>query len=171
MGVPILGGFDAAAALWADGAFDALISTVVRDVRDRAEIFQRFTALGIPFTNVIDPDVRIGADVRLGKGNLIIYGGYLATAVTLGDDNFLAAGTFIEHHSEIGSHCTFGPRSSLSGKVKVGDLCKFGTQVAVEPQVEIGAQSLIASGVVLTTHVPPRSIVKSTSNVVIRNAK
>lgn len=161
MGVPILGGFDAAEALWRAGAFDALISTVVRDVNDRADIFERFCALGIPFTNVIDPDVRVGLEVSLGRGNLIIYGGYLATGVTLGDNNFLAAGTYIEHHSRVGSHCTFGPRCALSGKVMVGDRVKFGTQVAVEPQIDIGAGALIASGVVLTTHVPANTLVKS----------
>lgn len=169
MNVPILGDFEVAARLWDEGAFDTIISTVVRDVNDRAQIFERFTAMGIPFTNVIDPDVRIGADVTIGTGNLIIYGGYLATAVTLGDNNFLAAGTCIEHHSKIGSHCTFGPRTSLSGKVVVADRVKFGTNVAVEPQVEIGTRALIASGVVLTSHVPAGAVVKSAATAIIRS--
>lgn len=163
MGVPILGGFDQVEALWRDGRFDALISTVVRDVADRAAIFERFTAMGIPFTNVIDPDVRIGREVHLGSGNLVIYGGYLATGVHLGDNNFLAAGTFIEHHSRVGSHCTFGPRCALSGKVIVGDRVKFGMQVAVEPQIEIGAGARVASGVVLTGPVPAHALVKSSA--------
>lgn len=171
MGVPILGGFDAALAYWQAGAFDTLISTVVRDVNDRAAIFERFTGHGIPFTNVIDPAVRIGLETQLGSGNLIVYGGYLATGVSLGDNNFLAAGTYIEHHSRIGSHCTFGPRTSLSGAVKVGDRAKFGTQVAVEPQLEIGEQAVIASGVVVTAHVPAKTLVKSSTNPVYRHGK
>jgi sugar O-acyltransferase (sialic acid O-acetyltransferase NeuD family) len=170
-GVPILGGFDLALPLWREGKFDAIISTVVRDVNDRAAIFSKFTELGIQFTNIIDPSVRIGRDVSLGRGNLIIYGGYIATGAKLGNNNFLAAGTYIEHHSVVGNHCTFGPRTSLSGGVLVGDRVKFGTQVAVEPQLEIGAESLIASGVVLTSHVPPRTIVKNSTTPVFRHVR
>ncbi|MEN3372854.1 biotin/lipoyl-containing protein [Dechloromonas sp. ZS-1] len=171
MGIPILGGFELVDALWRDGAFDAVISTIVRDVFDRAKIYNRFIKMGIPFTNVIDPEARIGRDVILGKGNLIIYGAYLATGVKIGNNNFLAAGTFIEHHSEIGNHCTFGPRTSLAGAVSVGDHVKFGMQVAIEPQLKIGSESVIASGVVVTSHVPARTLVKSTTNAVFRTVK
>lgn len=171
MGIPILGGFELVEALWQDGAFDALISTVVRDVFDRAAIYERFTKMGIPFTNVIDPEARIGRETIIGKGNLIIYGGYLATGVKIGNNNFLAAGTLIEHHSEIGNHCTFGPRTSLAGAVSVGDHVKLGMQVAIEPQLKIGSESVIASGLVVTSHVPARTLVKSTTNAVFRHVK
>jgi sugar O-acyltransferase (sialic acid O-acetyltransferase NeuD family) len=171
MGIPVLGQFGLIDSLWRDSAFDVLISTVVRDVGDRASIFERYTNMGIPFANIIDPDVRIGREVKLGTGNLIIYGSYLAASVKLGDNNFLAAGTSIEHHSTVGSHCTFGPRTSLSGKVSVGDKVKFGTQVAVEPNISIGAGSIIASGVILTSHIVERSIVKSTTSPAIRLLK
>lgn len=171
MGVPILGGFDLAISLWQEKKFDALISTVVRDIADRASIFEHFTKLGIPFTNIIAPSASIRSETLFGTGNLVVHGSYIATGVTLGDNNFLAAGTFIEHHSTIGSHCTFGPRTSLSGKVKVADRVKFGTHVAVEPFVEIGTESVIASGVVLTSHVPAHSIVKNAASPIVRNVK
>jgi sugar O-acyltransferase (sialic acid O-acetyltransferase NeuD family) len=170
-GIPILGGFELAEALWRQGTFDALISTVVRDVFERSAIYERFMKIGIPFTNVIDPETRIGNEVILGKGNLIIYGSYLATSVKLGNNNFLAAGTFIEHHSEVGNHCTFGPRTSLAGGVLVGNHVKFGMQVAIEPQIEIGSESVIASGIVITSNVPTKTIVKSTSNAILRQFK
>lgn len=168
MGIPVLGQFNLIESLWRDNAFDVLISTVVRDVKDRAAIFECYTNMGIPFANIIDPEVRIGREVQLGSGNLIIYGSYLAANVKLGDNNFLAAGTSIEHHSTVGSHCTFGPRVSLSGKVSVGDKVKFGTQVGVEPNISIGAESIIASGVILTSHIAERSIVKSAANQSVR---
>lgn len=171
MGVPILGGFDLVTSLWQEQRFDALISTVVRDTADRASIFERFRKLGIPFTNIVAPGASIRTETCWGVGNLIVHGCYVATGVVLGDNNFLAAGTFIEHHSRIGSHCTFGPRTALSGQVKVADRVKFGMQVAVEPFVEIGTESVIASGVVLTTHVPAHSIVKSATNPVIRHVE
>jgi sugar O-acyltransferase (sialic acid O-acetyltransferase NeuD family) len=171
MGVPILGGFELAETLWRDGVFDAVISTIVRDVFDRAATYNMFSRLGIPFTNVIDPEVRIGRDALIGKGNLIIYGCYLAAYVKIGNNNFLAAGTFIEHHSEVGSHCAFGPRTSLAGGVSVGDCVKLGMQVAIEPELQIGSESVIASGVAVTSHVPALTLVKSTTNAIFRDIK
>ncbi|MBK1694454.1 hypothetical protein CKO09_06830 [Chromatium weissei] len=171
MGVPVIGGFDLAIQLWQEKKFDTLISTVVKDIADRVSIFERFTQIGIPFTNIIAANANVRRDCRMGTGNLIVHGSYIATGVTLGNNNFLAAGTYIEHHSIIGSHCTFGPRTSLSGRVKVADRVKFGTHVAVEPFIEIGTESVIASGVVLTSHIPSYSIVKNASNSVIRHAR
>jgi sugar O-acyltransferase (sialic acid O-acetyltransferase NeuD family) len=171
MGVPVLGGFDLAIQLWQEKKFDALISTVVKDIADRVSIFERFTQVGIPFTNVIAANANIRRECRMGTGNLIVHGSYIATGVTLGNNNFLAAGTYIEHHSIIGNHCTFGPRTSLSGRVKVADRVKFGTHVAVEPFIEIGTESVIASGVVLTSHIPPYSIVKNAATPVIRHVR
>jgi sugar O-acyltransferase (sialic acid O-acetyltransferase NeuD family) len=161
MNVPILGDFDKAEELWKKGTFDRLISTVVRDVKDRKQIFLRFQALGIPFTNVIDPSVSLRLGVQLGTGNLIIHGGYFATGVTIGDNNFFAAGTFIEHHSTVGSHTTMGPRCTLSGKVEVGDEVKMGMCVGVEPWVKIGDRAIIASGQQLTANVSSDQRVKS----------
>jgi sugar O-acyltransferase (sialic acid O-acetyltransferase NeuD family) len=171
MGVPVIGNFDLAIKLWHEKKFDALISTVVKDIADRAAIFERFTQIGIPFTNVIASTANVRKKCQLGTGNLVVHGSYIATGVILGNNNFLAAGTYIEHHSIVGNHCTFGPRTSLSGRVKVADRVKFGTHVAVEPFIEIGTESVIASGVVLTCHVPPYSIVKNTANSVIRHVR
>lgn len=162
-GVPILGGFELVEDLWKRRSFDTLISTIVKSVNDRFDIFEKFTSMGIPFANIIDPDVRVGQDVQLGMGNIIVFGGYIAVGAHLGNNNFFAAGCNIEHHSIIGDHCTFGPRTTLSGRVTVGSRVKFGMNVSVEPFVEVGSESIIASGITLTTHVPEKSIVKNKS--------
>jgi acetyltransferase-like isoleucine patch superfamily enzyme len=67
----------------------------------------------------------------------------------------------VEHHSTIGSHCAIGPRCTTSGRVQIGDRVRFGMQVAVEPYLKIGNDSVVASGIALTSHVPERTIVKS----------
>ena len=81
--------------------------------------------------------------------------------MTIGDNNFFASHCCVEHHSRIGSHCAFGPRTTTSGGVTIGDRVKTGMAVAIEPYVTIGGNSLIASGCVITTDVPPDSIVKA----------
>jgi sugar O-acyltransferase (sialic acid O-acetyltransferase NeuD family) len=168
MGVKVLGSIDLIEELWAAGKFDAVISTIVKDNDERKEIFETLISKGIPFTNIIDITANIRSNVKMGKGNLIVSGCYLAPSVTIGNNNFLAAYTAIEHHSLVGSHCTFGPRFTASGKVSIGDSCKFGTGIFVEPFVKIGNNTTIASGAIVTGHIPENSIVKTESRLHIK---
>lgn len=168
MGVLVLGGFNLIDELWALGKFDTVISTIVKDNMERQDIFETTIKKGIPFTNIVDTTANIRLNVKMGKGNLIVSGCYLAPSVTIGDNNFLAAHTLIEHHSIVGSHCTFGPRFTASGEVKIGDRCKFGTGVFIEPWVNIGHDAIVASGAILTGNVPANSIVKVENQIHIK---
>lgn len=168
MGVTCLGGFELTEELWKNNIFDALISTVVRDAVERGMVYDSFCNIGIPFTNVIDHDVRLGVENSIGSGNLITYGSYLATHSKIGNNNFLAAGVVVEHHCVIGDHCTFGPRTTLAGSVIVGDYVKTGMLVGIEPEVKIGNGSVIASGVVVTSNVFSNTTLKTSVSILRR---
>ncbi len=168
MGVEVLGSFPLIEKLWAERAFDAAIVVVTGAVDERMKLFESLVRMGIKAANVVDPSVAIRANVKMGTGNLIMPACFLSTCVTIGDNNFLAAGTMIEHHSVIGSHCTFGPRCALSGAVRVGSRVKFGMGVLVEPYLSLGDDSLVASGVVVTQSVPEKSTLKAHRSYVVR---
>jgi sugar O-acyltransferase (sialic acid O-acetyltransferase NeuD family) len=166
--VPILGGLDLVEELWRAEQFDSVIILFTKDIVERAAAFEALAAKGIPFANVIDPTAVVRAGVRMGRGNLVMGNVYFSTAVEVGDNNFFASHVVIEHHSRIGNHCTFGPRTTLSGAVQIGDRVKTGMAVAIEPYVTIAARSVIASGCVVTNHVPEDSLVKSERGHVVR---
>ncbi len=159
-GVPILGPNAMVKELWDQHFFDAAIIVVTAQIDQRKELFENLVSLKIPTTNVIDPSVEIRANVQMGTGNLIMANGFIAACVALGDNNFMASHVCIEHHSTVGSHCTFGPRTATSGAVVIGNEVKFGMGVLVEPYLQIGDGSLIPSGCVLTQSVPSNSVVK-----------
>jgi sugar O-acyltransferase (sialic acid O-acetyltransferase NeuD family) len=161
MGVPILGPLDMIEELWEKQEFDACVILFTDDVGEREANFQRLRGRGIKFTNVIDPSVALRSYVRMGVGNVIMGNCFFALGVTLGDNNFFASHTVVEHHSTVGSHCAIGPRCTTSGRVQIGDRVRFGMHVAVEPYLKIGSDSVVASGITLTSHVPERSIVKA----------
>ncbi len=169
MGVPILGPNSMAAELWEKGVFDAAIICITGNIADRTAIFENMRGKGIRFANVIDPSTVVKSYVSMGEGNLIMGNGYLAPSCVLGDNNFLASHTCIEHHTKVGSHCTFGPRSTTSGAVTIGDRVKFGMGVLVEPYLTIGDNCLIPSGCVLTNNLPPNSVVKMQFSQTIKN--
>lgn len=160
LGVPVLGANAKVRELWAERRFDAAIIVVTANVAQREALFRELVEWGIPTTNVIDPSVELRANVQLGTGNLIMANGFLAACVSLGDNNFLASHVVIEHHSKVGSHCTFGPRTTTSGAVTIGDRVKFGMGVLVEPYLAIGDDALLPSGCVITAPVPAQTVVK-----------
>jgi len=168
IGVPVLGNFDLIEELWEAKKFDGAVILFTDDLDQRAALFESLSAAGIAFSNIIDPSVQVRSYVRMGRGNVIMGNGFLAAGVTLGDNNFFASQNVIEHHSVIGSHCAFGPRCTLSGRVQMGDRVRLGMHVAVEPYLRIGSRAIIASGTVVTSHVPEDVVVKSSVSPIHR---
>ena len=168
MGVKVLGTASLAPKLLRDGLFDAAVIAFSNDLQARARLFLELTGQGVPFTNVIDPSVKIHSNVAMGKGNVVIANCRFGACAIVGDNNFLSAFVNVEHHNVLGSHCTFGPGVMTSSRVIIGDRCRFGTGVFIEPGVKIGPESIIASGSIITSEVPARSIVKARVETVIR---
>jgi sugar O-acyltransferase (sialic acid O-acetyltransferase NeuD family) len=167
-GVPVLGALDRIDSLWAEGFFDGAIILFTQDVVERARVFLALKAKGIRFANIIDPTVEVRGGTTFGEGNLIMARAFFSTAVTVGDNNFFASHCCVEHHSRIGSHCAFGPRTTTSGAVTIGDRVKTGMAVSVEPYISIGSDSLIASGCVITGDIPAGSVLKTQQGYVVR---
>ncbi len=161
MGVPIVGGMAKIADLWANHTFDAAIIAISSNLAVRERLFTQWRDFGIPFTNVIAPNVILHSNVSLGSGNLIMANARLGACTSIGDNNFLSAYVNIEHHNKLGSHCTFGPMVSTSGRVSIGDRVIFGAGIFIEPHLTIGSDSTIASGSIIRGNVPAGVIVKT----------
>jgi sugar O-acyltransferase (sialic acid O-acetyltransferase NeuD family) len=163
LGVPVLGTFEEIQNLFDQKLFDAA-ALAVGLLPARQNIFLELTKKGIPFTNIIDPSAIIGVNASMGTGNIIMAFCRLGPDLLIGDNNFLSAYVNIEHHNQMGSHCTFGPNVMMSGGVQIGNSVRFGTGIAIEPRLTIGDNATIASGVTLTTSVPANTLVKGKTN-------
>ncbi len=162
-GVPILGAIDLARAadMHAAGQFDAAVISISTSIPARARIFEQWKGRGIPFANVIHPSCVIGINAAWGEGNVVMALCHFGACATVGDNNFLSAYCSIEHHCVLGSHCSFGPAVVTSSRVRIGDRVRFGTGIHIEPGIQIGEDSVIASGLAITQHIPPRSLLKA----------
>ena len=160
MGFKILGAISKVHELWKAKAFDALVISFSNALKARAALYEELTAVGIPFTNVIDPSVQIHSNVHLGTGNVIIANCRVGACAKVGNNNFFSAYVNLEHHNLLGNHCTFGPGVFTSSRVQIDDLVKFGTGVFIEPGITIGAESIILSGSILIKNVPEKTLVR-----------
>ena len=169
-GVPILGAIDLARAadMHAAGQFDAAVISISTSIPARARIFEQWKSRGIPFANVVHPSSVVGINVAWGEGNVIMAFCHFGACATVGDNNFLSAYCSIEHHCTLGSHCSFGPAVVTSSRVRIGDRVRFGTGIHIEPGIQIGEDAVIASGLAITQHIPPRSLLKAHLSYSIR---
>lgn len=160
-GVPIVGGSDRLAKLFADAAFDAVIVAISTSVPARRRLREACEAAGVPMANAIDSTAKIATDVELGQGNVICAFCHLGTGVRMGDNNFLSAYNSFDHHTRLGSDISTGPSCVSSGTVVVGDQVRLGTGIFIEPHVELGDRVQVASGSVIVRSVPADHIVKT----------
>ena len=70
-----------------------------------------------------------------------------------GDNNVLSDYVNIDHHSRLGSHCTFGPSVCTSGEVFIGD------------------HAIIGSGAVIVGDSPANALVRPRINYPIIGGK
>ncbi|WP_433057150.1 biotin/lipoyl-containing protein [Dactylosporangium sp. CS-033363] len=160
-GVPVIGGTDRLAELFAAGAYEAAIIAIGTSVDVRARFRKICAEAGIPLANAIDPTAKIATDVEIGQGNIICAFCHLGTGVRMGDNNFLSAYNSFDHHSVVGSDNATGPSCVASGKVTLRDRIRLGTGIFLEPGVELGDGVQVASGSVIVTSVPANHAVKT----------
>ena len=119
----------------------------------RKTIFEALKKEGVRLVNLIDPSVRIGNNVSIGEGNIILDKAGQVLMRKLEIIISISSYANIEHHCILGNHCTFGPGVLTSGGVTIGDSVKFGTGIFIEPSVEIGEGAMTASGITVTKSV------------------
>jgi sugar O-acyltransferase (sialic acid O-acetyltransferase NeuD family) len=172
-GVPVTGGIDMdrIAEMYEHDEFDAAVISISTIIKLRAELFEKLKARGIPVANIIHPSVVKGMNVKMGEGNVIMAFTHLGACASLGDNNFISAYCSIEHHNEMGNHCSFGPGVVTSSRVVFGDQVRCGTGIFIEPKINIGAKAVIGSGCIIWQNVPEGAVLKSKLNFVERSRK
>jgi len=170
LGFEVLGPISRIRELWKTRSFDGAVISFSKNIEIRSKIYEELSAQGIPFANIVDPSVHIGANVRMGSGNVILTNGAIGACALIGNNNFVSTFANIEHHCRLGDGCSFGPGVMLSGEVEIGNQVKFGTGIFIEPKVRIGDRAVIASGSVLTCDVADNAVVKKRVDLKIEQA-
>lgn len=119
---------------------------------------------------VVEDQVRIGYDCRIGAGSRLMYAAYVCDRVEIGPDARIAG--FVCDGSRIGARSTVmgsltheytRPHERWFGTVEadpvVEEDCVVGYGAVVAGGVRIGPQSYVAAGAVVTRDVPPQHVV------------
>jgi sugar O-acyltransferase (sialic acid O-acetyltransferase NeuD family) len=126
---------------------------------NRAEVFERFAALGYEFVRVIHPTAVIARSAQLGQGAQVMAGAVIQPAVRLGKNVLVNTRASVDHDCVIGDHVHIAPGAILSGGVIVGTGAHIGAGAVILQGRTVGAGAVVGAGAAVHRDVPAGAIV------------
>lgn len=128
----------------------------------RKNLFDRFSAQGYLFINVIHPRAVIGREVRFGAGVQVFAGAVVQAGVQLGDNCIINTRASVDHDCQIGNHVHVAPGAVLCGNVTVGMGAHIGAGATLVQNTSVLPGVLVRAGSVVTlSNVSPYSDTKT----------
>lgn len=131
----------------------------IADPKVRLQYCEALVRRGARFANIIHPSVTLGSNCRLGIGCVIGPRSMLDCDVTLGDHVLLYHWCGIGHDTLVGDGCLLSPRMTIVGGCSLGRGVSIGTNATVNENITIGDHAFVASGSVVTRHLPENAVV------------
>ena len=144
--VPVVGSTDDLLRKWNDSEFDVAVVAIGGDLAERKRLFEYLQINNIPLINIIDSSVKLGLNVKIGEGNVILNNSYLGNDVRLGNNNYILNQCSIQHDTIIEDHNYLATNVTIGAKVKIGRLNRFGIKSVVETRAIVEDEQNLKSG-------------------------
>jgi acetyltransferase EpsM len=162
LGVPVLGGSDALAEVYAGGIHAAVNAVgAVANVPFREEIFERLAQAGFSFPTLVHPTAFVEPSARLADGVQLFPHSYAGSDAEIGFGVILNVGVMVCHDCKIGRACNISPGAMLAGVVTVGARVLIGMGATLNIGVQIGDGARVGNGATVKKDVPPGAIVRA----------
>jgi len=125
----------------------------------RRQVYERFTARGYKFMQVLSRDAVISAAAMLEDSCHVITGAIIHPGAVIGRDAIINTGARVDHDCRIGAHSHIAPGAILCGNVTVGAECHIGAGAVVTQNITIGPGALVGAGAVVVADVAPGATV------------
>lgn len=146
--------------LYASGFTQAFIALgSIKDTKQREKIYQKASAIGFQFPNIIDPSAILSNEVILGKGIFIGKRAVVNSGSTIDDMSIINTGAIIEHDCQIGKFSHIAISASVCGGCKIGDSTFVGANTTIIQGVKIGRNCIIGAGSIVLGNVPEKNTV------------
>lgn len=105
------------------------------------------------FPSIISSNARIGRNVRIGAGTLILFNSIIESRVTLGMFVNIGSLSFVGHNSLLGNFVTTAPSTIICGECGIGDSCRFLSHSTLANKVQVGNGLFLAGNSLLNRNV------------------
>lgn len=160
LGVPVLGGAECLAGLFAQGVRQAVNAVGgIGNVEVRLGVFDRLQAVGFAFPTLVHPSAVLEPSVTLEAGVQVLALSYLSSDSRVGFGTLINAGCILSHDCQLGRVVNLSPGVRLAGRVRVEDEAQLGMGVTVNLDLTIGRRARVGNGATVKASVPAGAVV------------
>jgi sugar O-acyltransferase (sialic acid O-acetyltransferase NeuD family) len=160
LGVPILGGGEVLAGLYARGARCAVNAVGgIGNLTPRLKVFERLAHEGFNCPAVVHPAAVIEPSANLADGVQVFALAYVGSSARVGFGCIVNTGVILSHDVVMGAYSNVSPGAMLAGAVQVGERVLIGMGVTINLEVKIGSGARIGNGATVKADVPPGGVV------------
>ena len=132
-----------------DGVFGFIVA--VGDNYLREKYYYECQQYNLFPVNIVSSDVKMGLNVKLGKGVIICPGTILGSGVSIGNNVVIETGVICNVNSEIGDHSNIRSGTIISGGLNIGKNVYIGSRCSIN--ADIGKNNKIPIGEIVTAKI------------------
>jgi sugar O-acyltransferase (sialic acid O-acetyltransferase NeuD family) len=162
MGLPVLGGAETLAGLFAQGVRLAVNSVGgIGNVAVRIKVFSRLAEAGFSCPAIVHPTAFVEASALLSAGVQVFPHAYVGSEARVGFGSIVNTGAIISHDCDLAEVVNISPGAILAGEVQVGARALVGMGATINLQAKIGAGARIGNGATVKSDVPENGVVRA----------
>jgi sugar O-acyltransferase (sialic acid O-acetyltransferase NeuD family) len=162
MGVPVLGGGELLAELYASGVRQAVNGVGgIGNVSVRVKIFDTLARAGYNVPAVVHPAAFVEPSASLAPGSQVFARAYVGGEARIGFGAIASTGCLISHDCVLEDYAIVSPGAILAGEVRIGGGALVGMGATINLKVSVGAGAKIGNSATVKANVPERAIVQA----------
>jgi acetyltransferase EpsM len=164
MGVPVLGGNERLAKLYAGGIRQAVNAVGgIGNSAIRIKVFQNLAEAGFSCPAVVHPAAFVETSASLAPGVQVFARAYVGSEARLGFGAIVNTGAIVSHDCVLENFVNISPGALLAGEVRIGAASLVGMGATINLRVHVGAGARIGNGATVKEDVPAKGIVRAGS--------
>jgi acetyltransferase EpsM len=162
MGIPVLGGGDKLAELYAQGVRLAVNAVGgIGNIAIRIQVFQKLIQAGFGCPAVVHPAAHVENSASLSPGVQVFARAYVGSEAHLGFGAIVNTGAIVSHDCILEDFANISPGALLAGEVQIGAASLIGMGATINLRVRVGAGARIGNGATVKEDVPAKGIVRA----------
>jgi sugar O-acyltransferase (sialic acid O-acetyltransferase NeuD family) len=124
----------------------------------RAEVYKRCKERGYELVTYISSRATHWDDLEIGDNCFVFEDNVIQPNVRIGADVILWSGNHVGHDSEIGDHCFIASHAVISGNVQIGPYCFVGVNATLRDGISVGPECVIGASALIMRDAEPGGV-------------
>ena len=162
MGVPVLGGAETLAELYAQGIRLAVNAVGgIGNIATRVQVFEALLQAGFNCPVLVHPTAFVEASATLAPGTQVFPHAYVGSEAQVDFGAIVNTGAIVSHDCVLGAYANVAPGAMLAGAVQIGRGALIGMGATVNLSVLVGDNAKVGNGATVKADVPENGIVRA----------